>query len=180
VSSLTYDDLPCTYDQGIYDGEGTFDDLPVNYDSVSYSYDGTPITSEVVDDVEIPQAPGSGAGGGWDDVGTGYVWKDHGWVKATKVARVGVSMQFAGRPSSVASATLSTRKISLRTHQGRAATAASAQSNVSLTVSTSPPASAISHSFLSSVRQTSIVSRYNGVCETLSLDELVALMGMAA
>lgn len=178
VSSLTYDDLPCAYDQGIYDDEGTFDDLPINYDSISYSYDGTPISPEV--EVEIPQAPGSGAGGGWDEDGTGYVWKDHGWVKATKVARVGISVQFAGRPSSAAIVTLSTRKLAVRTLQGGTVTASLAQSRACKTTSSSPPASVLSHSFFITRGRSVIVSRYNGACETLSLDELVALMGMAA
>lgn len=151
-------------------------DEPISYDSISYSYDGTPISPEV----EIPQAPGSGAGGVWDEGGTGYVWKDHGWVKATKVARVGIRVQFAGRPSSAAIVTLSTRKLAVRTLQGGTVTASLAQSRACMTTSSSPPASVLSHSFFSTRERSMIVSRYNGVCETLSLDELVALMGMAA
>jgi len=36
------------------------------------------------------------------------------------------------------------------------------------------------NSFSLSTTHTSIVSTYNGACETLSIDEIIALMGMAA
>ena len=121
-----------------------------------------------------------GSAGAWD-AGQGYVWKDHAWVKATKVARSGVSAHWIGKATSRVIAVGVGKTMRTTQPQGSAETQTAHSTSAKVThlmLPASPPLNP--NSFSLSTTHTSIVSTYNGACETLSIDEIIALMGMAA
>lgn len=116
--------------------------------------------------------PGSS---GWD-AGTGEVWREGKKIKATKVARVGVSAQYVPRTS----ASVRVRAVSstLRAQAGHGhATANAARALRTATMAvTTQSGSAVAHSCNKSHATSMIVSSYNGACATLGMDEILALL----
>jgi len=122
----------------------------------------------------------TGGSGSWAS-GQGYIWKDHAWVKATKVAKSGVSAHWIGKATSRVVVVGVGKTLRMKQSAGNAATQTTPATSAKVTHMTLPCTQQLnSNSFSLSHTHTAIVSTYNGACETLSLDEIVALMGMAA
>jgi len=141
-------------------------------------------SGRITDGNSLPEVVGgdkvTGGSGPWAN-GQGYIWKDHAWVKATKVARSGVSAHWIGKATSRVVVVGMGKTLRTRRSDGSAATQSTPSTCAKVTHLTLPAAQRPdSNSFSLSHTHTSIVSTYNGACETLSLDEIVALMGMAA
>jgi hypothetical protein len=143
--------------------------------ALSLSTSGALVNPLVIPDQALPRtAPG---GSEWDS-GQGYVWKGHAWVKATKVARVGISAQYAPRPSAVVRVTGSPS--TLRSKVGRgSATAGSFRAPVSASIAlTTRGGRSAPNSCPKSQVTSMVVSGYNGACATMGLDEVLALLEM--
>ena len=112
------------------------------------------------------------------DGGTGYVWRDNAWVKATKVARLGISKPCPSQVYGSVSVSAKPYRLSI-TSESCKAYASARQTLVpqGLRV-TQPITTAITHTLATSTSANMIVKSYNGACETLSLDELLVLLEM--
>jgi hypothetical protein len=117
-------------------------------------------------------------GGG--DHGTGYVLIDNAWVKGLKSAKLRIEHNQPGSAATSVIKVAAPRTAITAFGSGTAAVASSAISSQSvrsvITTYGCPIVNSSAHLFHS----TSIVSRYNGSCETLSIDEVIAILEMAA
>jgi len=148
------------------------------------SHLGLSASGRITDGNALPEVVGgdkvTGGSGSWAN-GQGYVWKDHAWVKATKVARSGVSAHWIGKATSRVVVVGVGKTVRTTQPQGSAETQTASLTSAKVTHLTLPPSPPLNpNSFSLSTTHTSIVSTYNGACETLSLDEIIALMGLAA
>lgn len=148
------------------------------------SYLALSASGRISDGNALPEVVGgdkvAGGTGSWAN-GQGYIWKDHAWVKATKVAKSGIGAHWIGKATSRVVVVGMGKTLRMRQSEGGAATQTAPSTRAKVTHLSLPTAQhPDSNSFSLSHTHTAIVSTYNGACETLSLDEIVALMGMAA
>ena len=168
----------------LFSGFGEITDTPGPRWVTGTSYLGLSASGRITDGNALPGVVGgdkvAGGSGAWAN-GQGYVWKDHAWVKATKVARSGVSAHWIGKATSRVVVVGVGKTMRTTRPQGDAETHTLQSTSAKVTHLTLPATQHLdSNSFSLSHTHTAIVSTYNGACETLSLDEIVALMGMAA
>lgn len=126
----------------------------------------------------IQQTRQTGGGVG-DNAGQGYIWRDNAWIKATKLVTYSTSVQYTGTVANRAYVVLEPKKNSTRFPASKVFSAAHGQPESRVAVVTAPQTQPLSHSFSLSCCKESIVSRYNGAYEALSMDEIMVLIEMA-
>ena len=124
-----------------------------------------------------PQVQQSAASGGGGDVGRGWVYKDHAWVRLTKTARVGTRTHDFTVDVSTSSDLRGGAALS-RTATLQSSTSASSTLNSTLVRSASqPPKTAVSN-FETLTKATALSSSKQPTCETLELAELLAVLDL--
>lgn len=129
--------------------------------------------------VVTPQNPTntqSIAAGSGDGAGHGYVWQNSAWVEVAKVVRLTGSMQGAGTSTQTSVVVAVPAEYKGFSPQGRAHTRNNQGAETIFIWSGAPPGVGVpnAHADVSCVKST--VSSYNGHCETLSMDEVMALI----
>lgn len=118
------------------------------------------------------------AGGLSGDAGSGYVWRDNAWIKATKLVRYSTSVQCTGTATNRAHVTLAPKKSITGFPTSKGSSTAHSQPESRTAAVTILRPTPLSHSFSLSCCNESIVSRYNGAYEALSMDEIMVLIEM--
>lgn len=131
------------------------------------------LVRKVIPEATQADPPAAGTSG---DVGTGYIWRDNAWVKATKVAKVGISKPCPSKLNGRVSVSAKPYRLSI-TSESCKAYASTRQTLISQGVQVEQPVIVPSaHTLATSVSANVIVKSYNGACETLGLDELMVLL----
>lgn len=127
----------------------------------------------------VQQAAPQAAGGLSGDAGSGYIWRDNAWVKATKYAKVGVSIQGVGVPTSRVSVSAVGKRWITNTPTGKVSSITAASLELTRSTVSAEKGSTFSDSYALCTCDKVIVSSYNGTCESLGMDEIMVLVGMA-
>ena len=115
-----------------------------------------------------------------DEGVNGRVWRDNAWVKARKVVIRGLPVQYAQKSAAQASVCCVVKSVSARRFVG--AVAANSQTRATARCASATPVNAGYRAV--SKTETSVgnirISGYNCFSETLGMDEILALVEMAA
>lgn len=116
------------------------------------------------------------AAGSGDGAGHGYVWQNSAWVEVAKVVRLTGSMQGSGTSTQASAVVATPAKYKGFFPQGRAHARGGEEAKPLVIWSDSPPGVGVPNTQADVSCVKSMVSRYNGHCETLSMDEVMALI----
>ena len=126
------------------------------------------------------EAPAPPSAGGTGEGGRGYVLRDHVWVKGVKFATRSQIASYSGKFASATASTAKTKVLTLSDFRG-AASSKTLQILAPKVVHVVQPAGlAGAYSDTTLVSANIRTNCYNGACETLSLDELMTLLDIAA
>ena len=129
-------------------------------------------------DPKEPPTPSSAGGTG--EGGRGYVLRDHVWVKGVKFATRSQIASYSGKFASATAATAKTKVLTLSDFRGDVSSKTLQILAAKVVHVVQPAGLTGAYSDTTLVSANIRTNCYNGACETLSLDELMTLLDIAA